>query len=180
MLRYLRISVTTLSLLVCCLLILTWPRSYSVEDDFFFCISETAFGVGTSMGRISLSESDYELIAPGPWCDWNSRPIRKDDPEFSWEAPLSTGIEQVLTMLEGPDWWKTEPAYRDSWGFGIARDPDGGILSVTMPHWFPILLSATIAAVPWISSVRRFSLRTLLIAVTLLAILLGLAVATVC
>jgi hypothetical protein len=44
---------------------------------------------------------------------------------------------------------------------------------IVFPHWLPVLQCATFAAVPWI---RRFSLRTLLIATTLIAVVLGLIV----
>jgi hypothetical protein len=39
-------------------------------------------------------------------------------------------------------------------------------------HWFPVLVCSIIAAAPWVP--RSFSLRTMLIATTLLAVLLGL------
>jgi hypothetical protein len=46
-----------------------------------------------------------------------------------------------------------------------------------VPHWFVILLAVTFAAVPWVHKIRwRFSLRTLLIATTLVAVVLGLVV----
>ena len=45
---------------------------------------------------------------------------------------------------------------------------------VSLPHWLLALLCATSAAFPWIR--WRFSLRTLLIAMTLVAVGLGLAV----
>jgi hypothetical protein len=44
------------------------------------------------------------------------------------------------------------------------------------PHWFFILLSTTLASLPWIRWSNRFSLRTLLIATTLIALVLGLIV----
>jgi hypothetical protein len=42
---------------------------------------------------------------------------------------------------------------------------------VRTPHWLPILLSAALVAAPWLR--WRFSLRTLLIATTLVAVVLG-------
>jgi hypothetical protein len=49
--------------------------------------------------------------------------------------------------------------------------------SLTAPYWFFVLFSGTAAVVPWIHEVRwHFSLRTLLIATTLVAVVLGLAV----
>jgi hypothetical protein len=46
-----------------------------------------------------------------------------------------------------------------------------------VPLWAAVLAIATIAAVPWIRWSKRFSLRTLLIATTLAAVVLGLIVA---
>jgi hypothetical protein len=46
-----------------------------------------------------------------------------------------------------------------------------------VPLWFPVALSCTLAVVPWLHWSRRFSLRTLLLAMTLVAVVLGLAVA---
>jgi hypothetical protein len=51
---------------------------------------------------------------------------------------------------------------------------DGPSLVVDMPGYLPVLLSAALSAAPWIP--RRFSLRTLLIAMTLIAAGLGLIV----
>lgn len=51
--------------------------------------------------------------------------------------------------------------------------PDG--TGTTIPIWAPTIGSLLLAAVPWLP-LRRFSLRTLLIAATLLAVVLGLAV----
>jgi len=56
----------------------------------------------------------------------------------------------------------------DSWDF--IRDPEFDL--VLFPHWFPIALFTAFAAAPWLH--WRFSLRTLLIATTLLALGLGL------
>jgi hypothetical protein len=58
-------------------------------------------------------------------------------------------------------------------GFGYYVEDD---TQVVVPHWFLILISAFIAAVPWLTRLRRFSLRTLLIAITLVAVGLGIVV----
>jgi hypothetical protein len=47
---------------------------------------------------------------------------------------------------------------------------------VQAPNWFPIIVAATLAFVPWIKG--RFSLRTLLIATTLVALGLGVIIST--
>jgi hypothetical protein len=45
---------------------------------------------------------------------------------------------------------------------------------VMVPHWFSLLVAASLSAAPWLR--LRFSLRTLLIATTLVAVMLGLIV----
>lgn len=59
-------------------------------------------------------------------------------------------------------------------GFGLARFTSH--TAILVPHWFQVVVFVLIAAVPWSPWSRRFSLRTLLIATTLLAVVLGLAV----
>ena len=47
---------------------------------------------------------------------------------------------------------------------------------IQVPHWLIVLIGAGAATVPWIHRLRRFSLRTLLIAMTLIAVGLGIIV----
>jgi hypothetical protein len=50
-------------------------------------------------------------------------------------------------------------------------------VQIAIPHWFFTLFAAATAAVPWlVRPALRFRLRTLLIATTLIAAVLGLAV----
>jgi hypothetical protein len=58
-------------------------------------------------------------------------------------------------------------------GFEFTRS-DNGINELKLPHWFPVLVAPTLAVVPWLR--WRYSLRTLLIATTVVAVVLGLAV----
>lgn len=58
-------------------------------------------------------------------------------------------------------------------GFGFVNFGKGSF-QLTIPHWFLVLLSAALAAVLWLP--YRFGLRTLLIATTLIAVVLGLVV----
>ncbi len=48
--------------------------------------------------------------------------------------------------------------------------------AVSVPFWFLVIVSATLAAIPWFRWSKRFSLRTLLIATTLVAVVLGLVI----
>ena len=59
--------------------------------------------------------------------------------------------------------------------WSVSSDSNGTYLR--FPHRWPLLIFAIFAAVPWINQLtRRFSLRTLLIATTLVAVVLGLIV----
>jgi len=66
---------------------------------------------------------------------------------------------------------------RDSWDsvtdtqFAYDREPDN--TELILPHWFLVFMFAAIAVAPWIRWSNRFSLRTLLIATTLIAVALG-------
>jgi hypothetical protein len=64
------------------------------------------------------------------------------------------------------------------WAIRLYRNPRfGWWFNVATPHWSLFLLSTILAASPWIrQSPWRFSLRTLLIATTLVAVVLGLIV----
>lgn len=65
-------------------------------------------------------------------------------------------------------------AKQNLWGFG-SHSVEGKSYAIMMPHWFAVLAAATLAALPWLPF-KRFSLRTLLIAITAVALVLGLAV----
>jgi hypothetical protein len=63
-----------------------------------------------------------------------------------------------------------------TWGFALPHTAFNDI-RIIFPHWLPIALSLALAVAPWLKESWRFSLRTLLIAVTLLAVLLGAVIA---
>jgi hypothetical protein len=50
-------------------------------------------------------------------------------------------------------------------------------VTLSFPQWIPIALTATLAVIPW-ARLGSFSLRTLLIAMTLVAVVLGLVIYT--
>jgi len=71
--------------------------------------------------------------------------------------------------------------YRNGWtihfvqdsflGFGFAGNAQA--YSIQMPYWFPLAAVGIAGVAPWISRANRFSLRTLLIATTVVALALG-------
>jgi hypothetical protein len=74
-----------------------------------------------------------------------------------------------------PGAWRMYTAWeRELLGFGAFATNTS--TSFGTPYWFPVLTSIAFASLPWIHWSKRFSLRTLLIATTLVALVLGLAV----
>lgn len=65
--------------------------------------------------------------------------------------------------------YRREHVVNDDGGLGWLR---GFRHTVRFPHWFAVSLVTVVATAPW----WRFSLRTLLIATTIIALLLGLVV----
>jgi hypothetical protein len=92
--------------------------------------------------------------------------------------PQLSGDDSTPLTMDADDWWLVQqlrgsPAYSSRvlgyFGYG------GGM--VALPYWFAVLLAVTLAVAPWIRQLNwRFTTRTLLIATTLVAILLGLIV----
>ena len=57
--------------------------------------------------------------------------------------------------------------------FGFRCELVPGNSSVVSLYWFPVAIAAAVATIPWVSWSTRFSLRTLFIATTLVAAVLG-------
>ena len=90
------------------------------------------------------------------WPEYGVLPVKLD------VVPADRYVD-VLTRLK-----ITRPT--GVFGFAIGHRVPG----VCISHWFAVALAMVFAAVPWI--LWRFSLRTLLIATTLVAVVLGLIV----
>jgi hypothetical protein len=135
--------------LLCVLVIASWIRSYRVADSASLQITGTrSLNANSVQGVISI-ESMY----------WNEE-ITPFELNFDIEATPIDAAE----LLES----------RTSFDWEMARGADGGSHELFLPHWCPVLLLAMFAAAPWFK--WRFTLRTLLIATTLIAVVLGLAV----
>jgi hypothetical protein len=69
----------------------------------------------------------------------------------------------------------SNPQPRICMGFGVYKNASD--FWVMIPYWFLVVAIATLGTAPWIRKLRwRFSLRTLLIATTLIGVVLGLIV----
>jgi hypothetical protein len=74
---------------------------------------------------------------------------------------------------QDPGKWRKYGAWEPG-PLGFERFATANSTSCRLPYWFACATAAICAAIPW--SVKRFSLRTLLIATTLIAAVLGLIV----
>jgi hypothetical protein len=146
MLRKLRISFSVGCGAVCVLLILLWVRSYWRSDSVFYFNPGLLFGVHSKQGIVRpVYSSNHELPVAAGTSKWQIR------------------NEVVRDFVDGARIPRLQP-------FRLYNRFPSSIF-VTIPYWFLIVVVATIGASPWLP--RHFSLRTLLFATTLVALLLG-------
>jgi hypothetical protein len=146
--RKLRIAFSATCLIAFVLLIALWLRSYWREDTLVHRRHSAMIFVVSLQGEIEVDQVGYIDDAP----DTNSWDVR---------------IEAIL-----PDKESTGN------GFAFNRGVYDNEFAFTFPQWCPVLVAGLLAAVPWLPWwSKRFTLRTLLIATTLVAVVLGLIVA---
>jgi len=145
--RKLRIAWSVGCGIACVLLIALWVRSYWHEDTLKLRRTHTLTMVSLC-GDIQLSQSDFKCMFA---------------PEVDTFFDTSTGELLPERTRRGKS-------------FVFVRGPYEDDLEVDFPHWCPVLLVGALAAFPSIGWSKRFSLRILLIATTLVAVVLGLIV----
>jgi len=104
------------------------------------------------------------------------------------DLPEENGFEHYTTVFKSPrdmrSWFYLSTPICDPdqnpisypAGFGLSRIANQGFV-ITFPFWFAFAIAAFLATAPWLRQLSlRFSLRTLLIATTLIAVALGLIV----
>jgi hypothetical protein len=150
MLKYLRIAVTVLSLTACMLLVALWVRSYWLSEGLHVQLAESRpIDFFSMCGSVEVS-GGYDLSSDHTFKPGTWRYYSgKTTPEDS--SDLSR--ENLIKFSSRLDW--------DNY-------------FIRAPHWALMLLCIPVAIIPWLR--WRFSLRTLLIATTLVAVGLGLIV----
>lgn len=141
-----RIAWSVLWGLAAVLLIVLWVRSYHAMESAVLQGSNQYLAVASEVSSFQIG-----------WCTGKL----KRSALISME--ISGGPEQL------------ERVHRERYGilgFGMMFAANSWVL--TLPHWFLVFLFAAVATTPWLR--WRFSLRTLLIATALVAVLLGLLV----
>jgi hypothetical protein len=157
--RPLRIATSAAFLLVCALWIALWARSYYWVDNVIGRLSNTtSLDVGSAQGQLAILAINRVHVEPPFGHDvWTLKSVSLDQvPE-----------EIRLYSLSNP--------CRTLFHFGRHFEIDQN--SVRMPHWFLVMTTGVTATVLAIRRPWRFSLRTLLIVMTLVAVALGTIVA---
>ena len=152
--RKLRITWSAFCGIACVLLIVLWVRSYWWIDSLYSQVGREV-GVESICGEISLMEF-----------------ARENDSRIGLPRRnlASSMVVDVVDRAKLPNTFL---------GFGyshwIKRWSSYG-RELCIPHYFALLFLATFAVSPWIRLPSRFSLRTLLIVTTIVAVGLGLIV----
>ena len=152
--RKLRIAWSVFWGLAAVLLIVLWVRSYFCNECIYRKVNRRT---------LFRSQADCEFFNyPGSivYRYWYQG---SDDAEISSSTP-----PWRYHLCDGSSPYVTEYPIR----FEYLNTPD--VLSIQLPHSAIVLAFGTACSIPWIR--WRFTLRTLLIATTLVAVVLGLAV----
>jgi hypothetical protein len=161
--RKLRIAWSVGCAIACVLMIVLWVRSNSYCDSW----TRTGTGIPKRIDLQSWRGRILLLVHPSqapPSRDELHKWILRTTPSAEWEERVEAAAR--LGDLVSP------PKV-------ISLTTTQGAWQIWATDWLLLLLSATIAFIPWIRILpwpKRFSLRTLLIATTLVAVALGLVI----
>jgi hypothetical protein len=171
MLKYLRITVTALSVTACVLLIALWVRSYWFKDTVVANLLGRNFQANSLEGRLSFATISKPMATlPKRWV-FQSRSIPTEEPQ---QPIRQRGYSGVYGGGRGSP--QTSRIKADPFSVTVTRTPTFVVRGIGMPHWAWLLPVAIAAAALWLPRSKRFGLRTLLIAMTLVAVGLGLIV----
>jgi hypothetical protein len=147
--RFLRIVVSIVFVMLCAALVLLWVRCYWLIDMFWGPTATSGQVVVVSMqGQLFVGTN----VGGGP----------------AWSRQSGKLYSKWRSI------WRTLFPRRDVFGFALVVDSNN--VGIAVPHWFAALVTATLAWLPWAPWSKRFSLRTLLVATTLIAVVLGMAI----
>jgi len=149
-LRRVRIATSVFFAVVTVAVCVLWVRSYFWIDNVVGPVTiRQQFGVASANGWLTLRTKSPPLFR-----------------KWSVQSRTPAQLEAVYEQLSRGGGQVTRPGPKRLGFIG-----DGAI---QFPHLLPAVLFAILAALPWISC--RYSLRTLLIATTLVAVVLGLGI----
>ncbi len=152
-LRKLRIACSSLLLVVLAVLVVLWARSYE-RADWTKWNGYTLVSVLGEIGVTNVSNTAYIGASP-------NEPL--DVGEYPYSTVNRTAYPRVTGRLMPFKARFRFTSTKAAWYFGA-------------PYWFLTVCAAALSAAAWFKPSRRFTLRTLLIAMTIVAVGLGLAI----
>src|SRR5262245_54765900 len=133
---------------LCVLLVVLWVRSHTWRDVLFIPTSDSnAVGLSSKYGGVTIRPNIQSPLRYFDVAPWHHRFKVKPGIQFGGDGE-EEGMEQIR--------------------FGIVYRP---YMTMYLPHWFLVSLSATLATAAWLP--WKFSLRTLLIATTIITVGMG-------
>ena len=142
---------------LCGLLILLWVISYWCQYNLSIC---NRYALSSVSGHVLAEVKEAYPVEMSVEISKQPRLLNMTPFLRSIESPLGFGFSDM------PDWIGGPPSPR----------PIPHTKLVFVPHWFLICFCAIFAVETRVRWSKRFSLRTLLIATTLIAVVLGLIV----
>jgi hypothetical protein len=180
LMRYFRSAASVLCGLSCAILLFFWVRSYSSADRLHWPIwGKKSVVIASKEGRLILVSYESDP-APNEWKTGVYSFSVDDDQAFprgsvrihEWLAGFGL-IRQPTYFV--PEWKKERldirPGYWQIWS-AMNKTLKGS--GVVIPFWFAMLMTLAVLTLVWTRRPWRYSTRTLLIAMTAVAILLGL------
>jgi hypothetical protein len=153
--QFFRVTWTAGWALVCLLLVVLWVRSQQTADVLHVRLDSKGGGIAAiAIGSIDGTMTFFR--SAGPRRPFNYYLLLNSERKGSQDRGM-----WAMQAQRPPDW--------NAFGFGVLRNPGFNVYAA--PHWFYALHAAIMGAAPWL--LFRFSLRTLLIAVMLIAVVLG-------
>jgi hypothetical protein len=151
--RKLRIAFSATCLIACVLLIVLWVRSYWWSDDLFIRLPnpQRKFVIHSILGGTVWYSNERSARASA----WTHK-------YWGVESDSVAALTKDLTVSRTDNLFRIEVYSSPMPSFSRL---------VALPHWLFVAVFAALATAPWLR--WRFSLRTLLIATTLVAVILG-------
>jgi len=168
--RKLRIAWSVLGGIACVLLIVLWVRSYFSWDIALANLWGKNFQANSTGGRLSFSTMSRPMNLGAT--EWVITSKQRETETQKQQGPR--GPSRPSPRIGRNPRQHQPPNRTPTFSVTASQTPSLTVYGLGMPYWAWLLLPATAAAIPWIGRLRRFSLRTLLIATTLVSVLLGL------
>jgi hypothetical protein len=159
--------------ILCLLLVALWVRSYNVPFSLMrpSTTKTESMGILSNRGWLSVGRFEMVTVTTDPYFAGLGQRLAQEQFQLANldRATRVLSLRKVATIQRQMALYRTRFALVTLPPVSPARGS-----AIVVPHCFPLLLTATIAGAPWVN--WRFSLRTLLVATTVVAMGLGLLV----